>query len=111
MSVECEVRIYRGWKLSYEKVTSIFTKEQIEELKDNDYLFSMDTWQADENADWILGIPVYFTPYGTAKVLEVEEIYEKYDKEQEMIKFVYDMVPKEKNYFLNPHYILGHRVW
>ena len=111
MSVEYEVRIYRGWKLPYEKLISIFTEEQIEELRDKDYLVEMDSWQSNENTDWVLGIPIHFTPIGTAKVLDVEEVYEKYDKEQEMIKFVYDMVPKEKNYFLNPHYILGHSVW
>lgn len=111
MAVDYEVRVYRGWKLSYEKLTSIFTPEQIDELKNEDYLRSMDSWQSDENADWVLGISVFHTPLGTAKRLDIEETFAKYDKEKEMVNKICNMLPKDKNFFVYPDYILAHRVW
>lgn len=100
-----ETAIYSGWILTAEKVNNIFTEEDIKTLIENSYLTSLNESQ------YILGTLLITASLGQAKPLG-EDTYITYQEEiDEMIKFIHDLLPADKQFFFYPEFYLVNRAW
>ena len=96
--------VYSGWILTKEEVNDIFTEEDIKTLIKNNYLTRINESQ------YILGTLLVEASLGQAKSLG-EDTYITYQEEiDEMVKFIHDLLPADKQVFFYPEFYLVNRV-